>query len=101
MSKERDKSYDSAIKQINKYYDDIDNAEKVAEEKRNISDLQQTESLYKGAVSRAGQNKLKEVQDSIKSAQAELMKTTRDNEKADALSDVESKYDDLIVILEA
>lgn len=95
IEKKRDDAYNVAVKQINNYYDDLRAAQEAADRKTNENTLQAQQKLYEGAVSREGQNKLQDIRNQIKQLQAEDMKAQRETQRADALDDVETKYNNL------
>lgn len=90
-----DKRYEEAKKKLEDYYDEIDKLEEERERELELSELRQQEKLYEGAVSRAGQNKLKEIQKDINSLLKEEQVTKREQEKELALEAIETEYQNL------
>lgn len=88
----RDKKYKSAVEQIEKYYEDIDKAQEAAEREQELKELRQTEQLYEGAVSRAGQEKLKDLQKDIKKLEDEKVKEELEAQREYHLENLDAKY---------
>lgn len=88
----RDKKYKAAVEQIEKYYEDIDKAQEAAEREQELKELRQTEQLYEGAVSRAGQEKLKELQKDIKELEKEKMQDELEAQREYHLENLDAKY---------
>lgn len=92
MSLLRSDAYEKAVKQINDYYESIKKARKNAERDEELAELKETEALYQGAVSRAGQNKLKELQKDIRKLEREKMQDELENQREYHLENLEAKY---------
>lgn len=92
MSLLRSDSYDKAVKQINDYYDSIKKARKNAEREEELAELKETEALYQGAVSRQGQQKLKELQKDIRKLEVEKMQEELENQREYHLENLDAKY---------
>ena len=95
IEKLRDDKYKKAVDAINRYYDDIEAAEEARERERTLDELRKTEALYEGAVSRAGQEKLKSIQEDIRQLEMEKAKTAREAARTDDLEKLEEEYDKL------
>jgi tape measure domain-containing protein len=95
LEEENNKKYKAAIDKINKFYDDIKKAEEDAEREKNLSELRQAENLYTGAVSRQGQNRLKQIQEDIRKLELEKVRESRESARASDLENIEKVYETL------
>ena len=92
LNKLRDKKYDEAVKKIEDYYDAIFAAQRAAEREQEMRELQETAALYEGAVSRAGQEKLKELQKDIQALEKEKIQEELENQREYHLENLDAKY---------
>ena len=92
LNKLRDKKYKDAVDKINDYYDAIFAAQKRAEREQEMQELKETAALYEGAVSRAGQQKLKELQKDIQELEREKMQDELENQREYHLENLDAKY---------
>ena len=95
LSDLRKKRYDEAVKQVEDYYDALERAEEEAERQKQLSELQGQLELYKGAVTRAGQEKYAEIAEDIEDIKKEGEKAAREVEKQSKLEELERTYNSL------
>ena len=95
LDKERKAKYDKAVKQVEDYYKNIQRAQEDAEREQEIRDLKETEALYEGAVSRAGQEKLKSIQKDIQKLEKEKMTAKLEEMREYQLENLDAKYSEL------
>lgn len=78
-------------KEIEAEYDALDAAEKKANRKKELQDLQSEYKKYQNAVTAEGKKKLKEIQDNIDSLKKEEAKETQEAEKQARLDEIDEE----------
>lgn len=95
LSDLRKKRYDEAVKQVEDYYDALEKAEEDSERRKQLKELQSQLELYEGAVTRAGQEKYKEISEDIEDIRKEGERAAREVEKQSKLEELERTYNSL------
>lgn len=84
--------YNSLKNAIEKEYAEIDRIENQQERNQRLSELAAEQGLYANAVTQAGRDKLKSIQDEIKSLNKESLREAREQEKQMRLDALEQQY---------